>query len=108
MSSYFSFVGWKTLEDAARSRVQQQRELPVTKDSLFLVPHVPHIWGSKDPLAKEEIVKKIVRANDLNRISDLNSMQRFLRESTHSDVLIDPGLCSFGDMITPGAPLLDF
>ena len=108
MFVYFRFVGCHTLEEAARTRVQQQRALPVTRDSFFLVPHVPGIWGSKDPLAKEEIVKKIVRVNDLTRISDLSSMKRFLQESTHSDVMIDPGLCSFGDMITPGAPLLDF
>ena len=105
----FRYWSDRDLKKEVKYQVEYQRARPVDDRSEILVPHVPGIWGPKDPLFKERIVKAVagISQAELENFSDTNCMKRFLNNSPRADYLVDPDLVDFQNMIPTHAPLLD-
>ena len=105
----FRYWSDRDLKKEVQHQVEYHRSRPVDDRSEILVPHVPGIWGPKDSLFKERIVKAVagISQADLENFSDTNCMKRFLNNCPRADYLVDPDLVEFRKMIPTHVPVLD-
>ena len=109
VSCYCRTFDSKRLRQYAIEKVEEARSKPVTAESFFLVPHIPGAWGKNNPLNKTAITLKVggmdKEPSGIRR--DERCMGKFMRKA-RADVLVDPNLTEFQELVPCGSVLLDF
>ena len=103
----YRIVDGERLRSLAEKIAHHERDFEVTSEHRLLVPHKHGIWGDNYKVNSKSICLE-VSGHRYRPRSDATYMRDFLNASERQDVLLNPNLVNFDDLIPCGAPIIDF
>ena len=102
----FRMLNPQQLLNMAEAKIIDDRYDSVTYSAKFLVPQKDDIWGENNPINKHSLSLAVAGLSEQPK-SDEHFMSKFLAKSS-PNMMIDPQIVPFKDMIPCGAPIIEF